>query len=180
VPARVLPLIGTVRQMADVVVLDMPYTFDDLYFEALTVADQIVLVARPSPPSILALKVISEAVAQKALGAAQNLVINCYGPRAEEFSEVQLRKALAAERIWTIANDPESFEAAVNNGRLLHQVSPRSRAWTGITALANQLTGLDPLAPGPPALSWPTWVANLFRGAPQVPDTVRAAAPATI
>jgi pilus assembly protein CpaE len=174
VPARVLPLIGSVRQMAQVVVLDMPYTFDDLYFEALSVADQVVLVARPTPPSIGALKVVSEAVAHKAIGATQHLVINCYGPRAEEFTETQLRTALAGERIWTIANDPEAFEAAVNNGRPLHQESPRSRALPGIMALASQLIGLDgPMAPNR-AVSWPTWVADLFRKAPPVCDPALA------
>ena len=104
----------------------------------------------------------------------QHLVINCYGPRAEEFTETQLRTALAAERIWTIADDPEGFEAAVNRGRPLHQESPRSRAWPGITALASQLTGLDgPIAPKR-AASWPTWVADLFRKAPLVSDAALA------
>ena len=170
VPARVLSLIGSVRQMAEVVVLDLPYTFDDLYFEALSVADQVVLVARASPPSIQALKVVAEAVARKALGATQHLVINCYGPQAEEFTKAQLRTALAAERIWTIADDPEAFEAAVNHCRPLHQGSPRSRAWPAITALAGQLTGLDePTAPKR-AVSWPTWVADLFRTTTPVCD----------
>ena len=172
VPARVLNLIGAVRQMAEVVVLDMPYTLDDLYFEALSAADQVVLVARPNPPSILALKVLCEAVAQRTLGATQSLVINCYGPRAEELTESQLRKTLSAERIWTIASDPEAFEAAVNNGRPLHQESPRSRAWPGIAALACQLVGvLEPMIPKR-AESWPAWVANLFRRAPQVSEPV--------
>ena len=49
-PARLAPLVGSVRQMAEVVVLDLPYTFDDLYFEALSVADQIVLVCAADPP----------------------------------------------------------------------------------------------------------------------------------
>jgi Flp pilus assembly CpaE family ATPase len=152
--------------MVDVVVLDMPYTFDDLYFEALSIADQVVLVARPNSPSIGALKVVSEAVAQRALGGTQNLVINCYGPREEEFTEVQLRTALATERIWTIANDPEAFEAAAISARPLHENSPRSRAWPGIMALASHLIGPDqPFTPRP-APSWPTWVADLFRKSP--------------
>jgi pilus assembly protein CpaE len=175
VSARVVPLIGSLRQMADVVILDMPYTFDELYFEALSAADQVVLVARPSPPSIRALKVISEAVTKRALGATQHLVINRFGPRATEFTEAQLRSALAVERIWTIANDPEAFEAAVNTGRPLHQGSPKSRAWPGITALANRLSGLDePMAPKPPAF-WPAWVGDLFRKAPHGLDTSRTA-----
>jgi Flp pilus assembly CpaE family ATPase len=159
-----------VRQIADVVLLDMPYTFDDLYFEALSVVDQVVLVARPTGVSIEALKVVSEAVGLSAVGATQHLVINCYGPRAEEFTETELSTALVAERIWTIANDPDAFEVAMNHGRTLHQESPRSRAWPGIVALANQLIGLHEPTSSKPAAFWPTWSADLFRKAPRVAD----------
>jgi pilus assembly protein CpaE len=169
-PARVLSLLGIVRQMAEVVILDMPYTFDDLYFDSLYLADEVVMVAQPTPPSIGALKVVSEAVAQRAIGATQHLVINCYGPRAKEFTETQLRTALAAERIWTIANDPAAFEAAVNIGQPLHQKSPTSRAWPGITALARDLIGLDESIAPKRAASWPSRVTELFRRAPPVCD----------
>jgi pilus assembly protein CpaE len=173
---RIPSLVGSIRQMAEVVILDLPYTLDDLYFEALTTADQIVLVARPTPPSILALKIISEAVAQKAVGATQHIVFNCYGPRAEEFSEAELRTALAAERIWTVADDPESFVAAVDQGRPLHQEAPRSIAWPGILALARQLTGVQvPVAVKGPAF-WPAWVSDLFRTALPVPQPAVATA----
>jgi Flp pilus assembly CpaE family ATPase len=172
----VLPLIGSVRQMVEVVVLDMPYTFDDLYFEALSVADQIVLVARSSSPSVWALKVVAEAVAQRALGVTQHLVINRYGPQEEEFTTAELSKALSAQRIWTIANDPKAFEAAMKNGRSLRQESKGLGAWTGIAALANHiiLGTKIPIAPKRTA-SWSTWVAALFRRAPPVANTAVAA-----
>jgi pilus assembly protein CpaE len=167
---RVLSLIGSVRQMAEVVVLDMPYTFDDLYFDVLSVADQVVLVARPNPPSLQALKVVSEAVAQRALGASQHLAINCFGPRAKDFTEIQLCKALATEQIWTIASDPNAFEAAVDSGRPLHEGTPRSPAWSGIMALASKLTGVrEPISPKQKAFL-PSWVTDLFRKVPPVRD----------
>jgi len=160
--ARVLSLIGSVRQMAEVVVLDMPYTFDDLYFDVLSVSDQVVLVARPNPPSLQALKVLSEAVAQRALGATKHLAINCYGPRAKEFTESQLCEVLATERVWTIASDPKGFDAAVDSGRPLHEGSPGSPAWPGITALASKLTGLEaPVVLNRKAFL-PNWMVDLF------------------
>ena len=76
----------------------------------------------------------------------------------------ETRKILRKVGIWTIANDPEAFEAAANNGRPLHQESPKSRAWPEISALARKLTGMAEPPPSKRTISWPAWVADLFRG----------------
>ncbi len=107
-PARLVPLVGSVRQMAEVVVLDLPYTFDDLYFEALSVADQIVLVARPTPPSMQALKVVSEAAAHNALGATQHLVINCYGSRGRNSLSLSYAPRLGSNGFGPLPMTPKA------------------------------------------------------------------------
>jgi pilus assembly protein CpaE len=178
-PARAGQLIGCARRMVEVVILDLPYTFDELYFEALSTADLVVLVARQSPPSLQALKVVSEAVAQRVLGARQYLVINGYGPQTEDFTEEQLCATFAVGRIWTIPHDPVAFKAAENSGRPLHRQSPQSRAWPAIAALASELTGLDqPVAPQrKPA--WLSWLLDRFKRAPPAGDSPLPVPPTT-
>ena len=174
---RLLALLGTLRQMVEVVVLDMPYTFDQQYFEILSIVDQVVMVARPTPPSLQALKVVAQTAAERAVGATQHLAINCYGPRGKEFSELQICKALGTEKVWTIANDPEAFETSLDTGKPLHQGSPGSPAWAGIRALARKLTGLEEEVSPKQSSYLPNWVSHLFHKVSPVPRPVAVGHP---
>src|SRR5580700_3322213 len=56
--ADVLLLIECLRQLADVVVLDVPCTYDAIYFDTLAAADQVVLVGEQKVPSIRSLQMV--------------------------------------------------------------------------------------------------------------------------
>ncbi|MBY0522026.1 MAG: hypothetical protein K2R98_01420 [Gemmataceae bacterium] len=139
-------IVNHLRMLADVVVLDVPCTYDDLQFDALAAAQYAVLAAEQKVPSIRALQMVRQALLQKAVQGEFVYVINRYDPRAKSFSVAELEALLHVTQIHTIANDP-AVATAVNQGHLLRDGAPGSRALADIEALAARL------APGSPGKS---------------------------
>jgi pilus assembly protein CpaE len=137
----VLRIIATLRPMADVVVLDVPCTYDDLFFHALAAADAVVLVGEQKVPSVRALALLRRTLAQEAGIGVQRLVINRYDPKIKGFTSTDLEKVLDVAGLLTIANDYPSVMAAVNNGRPLRLEAPRSRVLADIDELAALVLG---------------------------------------
>lgn len=137
----VVKLIELTKAVADVIVLDVPCTYDDLYFETLLSADQVVLVGEQKVPSVRALKLVRDTLGPDHTGM-QQVVINRYDPRVEGFTAGDLEKLLGVPRLWTVANDYAAVMTAVNHGRALRLEAPTSRALADIDALARTLLGL--------------------------------------
>jgi pilus assembly protein CpaE len=127
------------KRLAELVVLDVPSTYDNLYFNILTAADQVVLVAEQRVPSIRAVKLICDRLACETTFATPHLVINRYNPRLKGFTLDELAKLLSVSRLSGIASDEAAVTAAVNNGRPLRQEAPQSRALADIDALGEIL-----------------------------------------
>ncbi|OAI49704.1 hypothetical protein AYO44_18285 [Planctomycetaceae bacterium SCGC AG-212-F19] len=141
-PLTQLPLlVDHLRQLAEVVVLDLPYTFDEAYFEALGLADQVVLVAALSVASIRGLTLVSETLTARKTHAARFLVINRFDPGDRDFSVSRLKGLLHPVRLFTVENDPVHLKAAANNGQTLRQYSPHARSLPDIDQLAVALLG---------------------------------------
>jgi len=138
---QVLRLLEHVRQLANVIVVDMPYSYDELYFAVLSVADEVVLIAEQKVTSVHSLVVMRDALEQKAITARQFLVVNRYHPGLEDLDAAHLRELLQVKELETIRNDYESVCAATNNGRPLHQQAPHSAALADIERLADKLLG---------------------------------------
>ena len=77
---RIINLLGLFRQLADVVIFDMPYLQDDVYFQVLAGMDHVVLVADQNVPSLHALMLCREAIQGHRVSAHRHLVINRYRP----------------------------------------------------------------------------------------------------
>ena len=67
-------VVDTLKLIADVVVLDVPCTYDDIYFETLAAANQAILIGEQKLPSIRALKMVREAIGRP--GGTEHLVLN--------------------------------------------------------------------------------------------------------
>jgi pilus assembly protein CpaE len=151
-PERAVRLLRQLRQLAPVVVADMPYTFDEQFWQVLSVADAVVLVAEPTVPAVQALKTIHDAIKQRDPSLAQILVVNRYR-RGSELPERQIKSALGVSELFTITADPANFTAALNRGCLLRQVAPQSPALADLRRLAEIVLG--PSAPPPaPRRGW--------------------------
>lgn len=141
-PEDVQRLVEYLRLLAQVVILDVPCTYDDLYFQTLTHADQVVLVADQRIPSIRNLDLILGTLAREAADRPPHVVINRYDPKLEGFSLRDLEKVLDVPRLLSIANDFAAVNASINNGRPLRLEAPASRALADIDALARTLLAI--------------------------------------
>lgn len=138
-PEAVLQVVETVRSMADIVVLDVPCTLDDFYFEALAAAGHVVLVGEQKIPSIRAMKLVLEACGDDVEPQCEHLVINRYNPKLAGFGVDAICKVLQVPQVMTIADDGPAVLAAVNRGCVLRLQEPRSHAVRDIDALASAL-----------------------------------------
>jgi len=140
---HVVRLVDYARRLAQVVVLDMPYTFDEVYFGTIATADQVVIVGEQNIPTIRALKTVRETL-QKVEGmGTQYLVINRFDASLSEFSRKHMTELLGVPHIYTVANDWSNLAQATNNGRVLRAENPHAPALADIDTLARTLLGIQ-------------------------------------
>ena len=138
-PADVLLLVECLRQLADVVVLDVPCTYDAMYFDTLNSADQVVLVGEQKVPSIRSMQMV-----HAALNAKPHLVLlNRYDPNLPGFGADRLKQMLHIDDLVTVASDYPAVSSAINQGLPLRLKEPRSRVLTDVTQLAMKLIPQD-------------------------------------
>lgn len=131
----VLLLIECLRQLADVIVLDVPCTYDPMYFETLNAADEILLVSEQKVPSIRSLQMIHESLGDK----PHKMVLNRYDPDLPGFGVDRLKQMLHVDEIFTIVSDYGAVSAAVNQGLPLRLKEPRCRVLSDIALIAQKL-----------------------------------------
>lgn len=151
--ASVLRLLDHVRQLARIVIVDMPYSYDELYFAVCSAANQVVLVAQQKVPSVHSLIVLRHVLEQKAIAARQHLVVNRYDPFAIDLDRERLCELLQVTDLATIRNDYTNVSAATNNGRPLRREAPCSPALDDIDGLAARLLGVPESPPRPQPMS---------------------------
>ncbi len=135
----ILTVIDCVKQLADVVVLDVPSNHHDAHVETFAAADHVVLVAEQAVPSLRALDFVAKKLNQQANSKPQTLVINRYNPTKAGFSVGHLHRLLQTPELVTVRNDYAAVSAAVNEGRPLRLQAPRSPVLADIESLARTL-----------------------------------------
>jgi pilus assembly protein CpaE len=146
-PADVIRLLEYVKQLADVVVLDLPANNSDRHLETFSATDQVVLVAEQAVPSLRALTYVRERLSEDEGFRRQTLVINRYNANQEGFNVTHLRQLLRTPQLVTIASDYPAVSASHNEGRPLREVSAGSRVLADIDRLAGLLVSTSPKAP---------------------------------
>ena len=137
--ADVLQLIDRLKPFCDVLVLDLPCTYDDFYFEVLKSADQVCLVGEPKVPSIRALKLVHQMVSRGRTGETEHLVINRFDENAGSLSSGLLARILETSKFHTITQDLSAFSDAENRSCTLRQCALHSAALAEIGTLARHL-----------------------------------------
>lgn len=145
-PADLLRVVELTRRATGVVVVDVPCTYDDVYFGALAGADRVVLVGEQRVPALRAMRLVAGAVAGQTPGREPVLVVNRYDPQLEGFGAHQLGRVLGAAG-FVVANDPRNVGDAINRGLPLRRRDPASPALADIAALARELVGPVPTTP---------------------------------
>jgi pilus assembly protein CpaE len=139
----VIGLLELMKPMCDVILIDLPCTYDDFYFEILAGAAQIVLVGEQIVPSIRALKLVREMVGRDESCGTECVVINRFDKNARNFSTQLLMRILGVPTLHTIMQDAPAFGKAMDLGCTLRMGAPRSLVLAEIDSLARQLMGGD-------------------------------------
>ncbi len=139
----VLRLAEYIRRLADVVVIDLPSSFDDVYFEVLAGADHFIMVGEQRLSSVRALQLYHETVQRDPLfqngTLSKHFILNRYDPKIEGFGVAKLRELLRLPELLTIADDASSVTAATNAGRSLRSQNARSRVLDDLGVLVDKL-----------------------------------------
>lgn len=143
----VLILLDSLRQLAEVVVVDVPSTFDSMYFDTLNASDHVVLVGQQKVPTIRALQMVSASLQDK----TPFLVLNRYDASVPGFGVNKIKDMLHVPEMFTICSDYAAVSGAMNVGRPLRVQAPKSKVVQDISTLAGALVPHEDCQPAPKA-----------------------------
>lgn len=136
-------LLDMASRLAPVVVVDMPRLWSEWAAHVLYSADEVVLVAVPELACLRDCKTLLEVLgARRSPTSMPKLVLN----RVETSRRPQLAAKVFADTLGlapslSIACDPQSFGIAANDGRMVAEAAPASRAAESLRQLAALLSG---------------------------------------
>ncbi len=136
-------VIDQVRGATPCVVVDVPHVWTPWARKTLIAADEIVIVAVPDLSSLRNAKNLADLVrTARTNDAPPRLVLNQVGqPKRPEIPAKEFGEAIGIQPCLQLPFDPPLFGAAANNGQMLAEVQPTSRAAEGMQHLAGILTG---------------------------------------
>lgn len=140
--ADVMRLFGIVKQLADFVVIDGRYSYDEVVFDSVSQSQQMVLVAKPTVSSIQNLMTLLAHFAQRGCVAQQFIVINQYDQKMEAFSTERLSELLGVPKLFTVASDERGFRVSEAAGQTLRKSVPHSRTLADLSHLAKAVLGV--------------------------------------
>jgi pilus assembly protein CpaE len=145
-PEAIETVIEIVRQTVPCVVLDLPHTWGHWVKHVLTTADEIIITANPDLSSLRNGKNIYDLLnAARPNDNPVRLVLNQVGVhKRPEIPVKDFAEAMGADPSMIIPFDPQLFATAANNGQMVGELNPQSRAGLCFKDLARKLTGREP------------------------------------
>lgn len=142
-PDAIERLIEIARASFPHVVVDLPHDWSLASRNALTSADEVIVVAAPDLPNLRNTRALMQRLRTLRPNDAQPRVIlnACRVPRRKELAADKFAKSIGVEACETIAFDPATFGAAAAEGRAIREQAPRSKAQASVRDLAQKLTG---------------------------------------
>ena len=143
-----------IRTTAPYVVLDLPHTWSSWMRNMLISADEVVIVATPDLASLRNAKnMIDLAKSARPNDAPPRLVLNQVGvPGRPEIPIKDFANAMGIAPTLVLPFDPKLFGNAANNGQMVMDLGPKSKAAEGFNYLAQILAKRDlPALPAPGA-----------------------------
>ncbi|MCY1648850.1 pilus assembly protein CpaE [Caulobacter sp. SL161] len=146
-----------IRGAAPFVVLDLPHVWNAWSRRVLIGSDDLVVVATPDLASLRNAKNIIDLVkGSRPNDAPPRLVLNQVGvPGRPEIPVKDFGEALGVQPSLVLPFDPKPYGQAANNGQMLAEVAPKSKAAEGLEHLARLITRREPP---------PTQKTSLFSG----------------
>jgi len=151
-PETVETVLDIVRQVSPCVVVDVPHVWAPWVKQILTSADEIIVTATPDLASLRNGKNIYDLLNQaRPNDKALRVVLNQVGiPRRPEIPVKDFAEAMGADPALVLPFDPQTFATAGNNGQMVGELNPQSRAAQGFRELAQMLTGREPRSDAKP------------------------------
>jgi len=152
-PEAVEAVLDVVRQAAPCVIVDIPHVWAPWVKQVLTSADEIVVTATPDLASLRNGKNVYDLLNQsRPNDKPLKVVLNQVGiPRRPEIPVKDFAEAMGAEPALVLPFDPQTFATAGNNGQMVGELNPQSRAAQGFRELAQKLTGREPRVDAKPS-----------------------------
>jgi len=149
-----------IRNAAPYVVLDLPHVWNGWSRRVLLGADDLVVVATPDLASLRNAKNLIDLVrAARPNDAPPRLVLNQVGvPGRPEIPVKDFGEALGIQPSLVLPFDPKPYGQAANNGQMLAEVAPRSKAAEGVEHLARLISRREP-----PPVHKTSFLSGLFK-----------------
>ncbi|ESQ78628.1 AAA family ATPase [Asticcacaulis sp. YBE204] len=132
-----------VRSVAPFIVMDLPHIWTPWLKKALIAADEVVIVATPDLASLRNAKNMIELL--KTFRPNDNpprVVLNQTDmPGRPEIPAKDFTAALGMEPVCSIGFDPKTFGQAANNGQMIAECAPGSKAHDALISLTAAITG---------------------------------------
>ena len=135
-----------IRGAAPFVVLDLPHVWNAAARRVLVGSDDLVVVATPDLASLRNAKNIIDLVkGSRPNDVPPRLVLNQVGvPGRPEIPVKDFGEALGVQPSLVLPFDPKPYGLAANNGQMLAEVAPKSKAAEGLEHLARLISRREP------------------------------------
>jgi pilus assembly protein CpaE len=139
-------VIDGVRRGVPYVMLDLPHVWSPWVRRTLTTADEVIITATPDLASLRNAKNLFDLLkTARPNDGPPKLIMNQVGvPKRPEIPIKDFADALGAEPILVLPFDAPLYAGAANNGQMLAEAAPESKAAEGMNFLAQLLTGRAP------------------------------------
>ena len=154
-----------IRSTAPFVVLDLPHSWSSWMRQTLVTSDEVVVVAAPDLASLRNAKNIIDLVRQaRPNDAPPRLVLNQVGlPGRPEIPLKEFAGALGVHPSMIIPFDAKTFGEAANNGQMVIEAAPKSKAAEAFLGLAQIVSQREITALPAPGKKSGGLFSNLFK-----------------
>lgn len=158
-PVAVETILQALRHNVPFVVADLPTLWAPWVKYVLLHADQVILTAAPELASLRNARSLADMLkSARPNDPPPLLVLNQTGvPKRPEISPSDFAKAAGLAVSAVIPHDPQGFGAALNKGKTIFEIAPRSKAAEAVAGLVRQVAGVEKNAQKQSG-----WVASLF------------------
>lgn len=141
-------VLDALRQNVPFVVVDLPKQWSPWVKSALLHADHVVITATPELASLRNARSLVELLkSARPSDPPPFLVLNQTGvPKRPEIKPAEFGKAAGLEAFAVIPHDPQEFGAALNRGKMIFEVAPKSKAAEAILSLSRRIAGAEKAA----------------------------------
>jgi pilus assembly protein CpaE len=139
-------VIEGVRRGVPHVFIDLPHIWSPWVRRTLIAADDVVITATPDLASLRNAKNLFDLLkSARAHDGPPRLVLNTVGvPKRPEIPVKDFADAIGVEPVLVLPFDAQLYAAAANNGQMLAEAAPQSKAAEGVDHLARLITGRAP------------------------------------